>query len=403
MVRATRRCSTSHRASRKDSDAGAIDRRTRELEILNAIAQALNETNDVRSALERTLALVTDLVGLRSGWVWLLDPDTSQFYSAATYRLPPYLQEPVRMSGSWCICTDGLRSGELMSKNVDVIECSRLSPAVQRRATALTAGLRFHASVPLRFQDKPIGVMNVTGPQWRKLTKDELGLLSTIGLQVGAMIERARLAESQARLARAEERTRVARELHDTLLQSLTAIALQLEGASRDPNASQALRERLGRSIESARSSAADARRAIADLRTSHSVDKPLAQALAALARSFMSETGVAVRVVASPEVVLPRQVEAELYRIAQEALTNIRKHARAKSVMLTLRRAKGSVRLAIADDGIGMERARKKGEGHGLRGMSERSALIGGSLALTRRRGGGTTVTVTLPVETRR
>jgi len=357
----------------------------------------------VRSALERTLALVTDLVGLRSGWVWLLDPDTSQFYSAATYRLPPYLQEPVRMSGSWCICTDGLRSGELMSKNVDVIECSRLSPAVQRRATALTAGLRFHASVPLRFQDKPIGVMNVTGPQWRKLTKDELGLLSTIGLQVGAMIERARLAESQARLARAEERTRVARELHDTLLQSLTAIALQLEGASRDPNASQALRERLGRSIESARSSAADARRAIADLRTSHSVDKPLAQALAALARSFMSETGVAVRVVASPEVVLPRQVEAELYRIAQEALTNIRKHARAKSVMLTLRRAKGSVRLAIADDGIGMERARKKGEGHGLRGMSERSALIGGSLALTRRRGGGTTVTVTLPVETRR
>jgi two-component system, NarL family, sensor kinase len=356
----------------------------------------------VRSALERTLALVTDLVGLRSGWVWLLDPDTSQFYSAATYRLPPYLQEPVRMSGSWCICTDGLRSGELMSKNVDVIECSRLSPAVQRRATVLTAGLRFHASVPLRFQDKPIGVMNVTGPQWRRLTKDELGLLSTIGLQVGAMIERARLAESQARLARAEERTRVARELHDTLLQSLTAIALQLEGASRDPNASQELRARLSRSIDSARASAADARRAIADLRTSPSADKPLAQALSALARSFMSETGITVRVVATPEV-LPRQIETELYRIAQEALTNVRKHARAKSVTLTLRRAKDSVRLVIADDGIGMDRAGKKDEGHGVRGMSERAALVGGSLSLARRRGGGTAVTVTLPVEKKR
>jgi len=392
--------STCRQVSRKDNDASAIDRRTRELEILNAIAQALNETNDVRSALERTLALVTDLVGLQSGWVWLLDAETSQFYSAATYRLPPYLQEPVRMSGSWCICTDGLRSGDLMSKNVDVIECSRLSPAVARRATSLTAGLRFHASVPLRFQDKPIGVMNVTGPKWRKLTKGELGLLSTIGLQVGAMIERARLAESQARLARAEERTRVARELHDTLLQSLTAIALQLEGASRDPGAPRALRDRLVKSIESARASAADARRAIADLRTSPSADKPLAQALSALARSFMSETGIAVRVVASPDLILDRQRETELYRIAQEALTNVRKHARAKGVTLTLRRVKNAVRLAIADDGVGMASANRKREGHGVRGMSERASLVGGSLAMARRRGGGTTVTVSLPIE---
>lgn len=354
----------------------------------------------MRSALERTLALVTDLVGLRSGWVWLLDPETSQFYSAASYRLPPYLQEPVRMSGSWCICTDGLATGDLMSKNVDVIECSRLSPAVRRRATALTAGLRFHASVPLRFQEKPLGVMNVTGPQWRKLTKDELGLLSTIALQVGAMIERARLAESQARLARAEERTRVARELHDTLLQSLTAIALQLEGASRDPSAPEQLRARLARSIESARASAADARRAIADLRANPSADKPIAQALAALARSFTSETGVTVRVVSTPDIVFDRRAETELYRIAQEALTNVRKHARAKTVTLTLRRAKGAVRLAIADDGVGMGSDRVNGKGHGLRGMSERAALIGGSLGVAPRRGGGTTVTVTLPVK---
>jgi two-component system, NarL family, sensor kinase len=395
--------STSRRASRKDSDASAIDRRTRELEILNAIAQALNETNDVRSALERTLALVTDLVGLRSGWVWLLDPETSQFYSAASYRLPPYLQEPVRMSGSWCICTDGLRSGELLSKNVDVIECSRLSPAVMQRATALTAGLRFHASVPLRFQDKRLGVMNVTGPQWRKLTKAELALLSTIGLQVGAMIERARLAETQSRLARAEERTRVARELHDTLLQSLAAIALQLEGASRDKATPEALRERLERSIESARASAADARRAIADLRAGPSADKPLAQGLSALARSFMSETGIAVRIVATADLSLDRGAETELYRIAQEALTNVRKHARAKSVTLTLRRAKDTVRLSIADDGVGVARAKRGEAGQGMRGMVERAALVGGSLSVRARRGGGTTVTASLPVGARR
>jgi two-component system sensor histidine kinase UhpB len=244
--------------------------------------------------------------------------------------------------------------------------------------------------------------MNVTGPQWRKLTKNELGLLSTIALQVGAMIERARLSESQARLARAEERTRVARELHDTLLQSLTAIALQLEGASRDRRAPRELRAKLERSIESARASAADARRAIADLRASPSADKPLAHALSALARSFMSETGVAVRVNATSDLVLDRQTETELYRIAQEALTNVGKHARAKSVTLALRRVRNSVRLVIADDGVGMKAAKMGGEGHGLRGMSERTALIGGSLAVASRRGGGTTVTVIVPSDVR-
>jgi len=378
-----------------------MDRRTRELEILNAIAQALNATNDVRAALVGTLALVTDLIGLRSGWVWLLDAETNQFYSAASYRLPPYLQEPVRMSGTWCLCTDGLRSGELMSKNVDVIECTRLSPAVGRRATDLTAGLRYHASVPLRFQDRPLGVMNVTGPSWRKLTKAELGLLSTIALQVGAMIERARLADDEARLARAEERTRLARELHDTLLQSLTAIALQLEGTSKSAGLSDEVRQRLTRTIDGARAAAQDARRAVSDLRSASGSSKPLAQALGSLARAFMSETGVAVSVSAAERVSLQPQAESEIYRIVQEALTNVGRHARAKHVTVSLRRRKGEFSVAVADDGIGMPAPNDTiAAGHGLQGMGERASLLGGRLTVGRRRGGGTTVSATFPLE---
>jgi two-component system NarL family sensor kinase len=376
-----------------------VDRRTRELEILNAIAQALNATNDVRSALERTLSLVTDLIGLHAGWVWLLDAETNQLYNAASYNLPPYLKEPVRMSGTWCLCTDGLRSGESTSKNVDVIECSRLSPAVLARATDMTAGLRFHASVPLRFGKKPLGIMNVTGPKWRKLTKAELGLLSTIGLHVGAMVERARLADDESRLARAEERTRVARELHDTLLQSLTAIALQLEAAASSPDATAGTRERLQKAIDSARAAAAEARRAVADLRAAAPSVKPLAQALRGLARGITSETGVAVDVRVPADVGLTAKAEAELYRIAQEAMTNVGKHARARSASIALRRAKGSLYLTIADDGVGVATVPPAG-GHGLQGMAERAALLGGTFAVSRRRGGGTLVTATVPLQ---
>src|SRR5713226_1886741 len=98
-------------------------RRTRELRILNAIAEALNSAPDVQQALERTLALAADLLGLRTGWVWLLDPDTGQFYSAAAQNLPPYLQEPVRMTGRQCWCIEAFRDGELTPKNIDVMEC----------------------------------------------------------------------------------------------------------------------------------------------------------------------------------------------------------------------------------------------------------------------------------------
>src|SRR6185503_10506446 len=178
----------------------------RELGILYAVAEALNSSPDVRQALERTLALVADLLGLRTGWVWLLDPETDQFYLAAARDLPPYLQEPVRMSGHWCLCTDLFRQGKLTPTNVDMLECSRLRPAVEAQDPALTRGLRYHASIPLAFQGRDLGIMNIAGPAWRRLTGAELRLLAIIAYQAGIAVERARLAEEGARLARAEER-----------------------------------------------------------------------------------------------------------------------------------------------------------------------------------------------------
>src|SRR5437879_12256068 len=93
---------------------------TRDLQILNAIAEALNSAPDVQQALERTLALVAELLGLQTGWVWLLDPETQQFYSAAAQNLPPYLREPVRMTGSPCWCLRLFRQGKLQPTNINI-------------------------------------------------------------------------------------------------------------------------------------------------------------------------------------------------------------------------------------------------------------------------------------------
>ncbi len=376
----------------------------RELGIVNAVAEALNSSPDVRQALERTLSLVADLLGLRTGWVWLMDQRTRRFYAAAERELPPYLQERVRMAGRRrCWCIDDFREGELTPTNIDVIECSRLEPAFRSKSAALAAGLRYHASIPLYFQDKPLGIMNVSGPEWRKLTAEELRLLSTIAFQVGMAIERARLAEDAMGLARAEERARLAREIHDTLAQGLTAIALNIEGAMHrlqtDPDQA---RERLQRALAMARENLEEARRSVLDLRGAAQLEgKPLAEALASLARAFTSDTGIPATVESSNVEGLSLRTESEVFRIAQEALTNVRKHARARRVQIGLRRRGTTLTLAVRDDGRGFTVAdARHGDGQGVVGMRERARLLGGRLQISSAPGKGTRVTARVPAE---
>jgi two-component system NarL family sensor kinase len=244
--------------------------------------------------------------------------------------------------------------------------------------------------------------MNVAGPEWRKLTADELQLLSTIAYQVGIAIERARLAENATQLARAEERTRIAREIHDTLAQGLTAIALNIEGAMHrlDKHPQQA-RQRLERALAMARENLEDARRSVLDLRSAARLEgKPLAEALAGLARSFTSDTGVRVEVHAENVTGLSLRTESELFRIAQETLTNVRKHAHARCVQIALRRRGTTVTLAIQDDGSGFSPRTRHAETHGLIGMRERAKLLGGRLEVSSAPGKGTRVTARVPVE---
>jgi two-component system NarL family sensor kinase len=374
----------------------------RELRILNAIAEALNSAADVQQALERTLALVADLLGLRTGWVWLVDPQSGRFYSAAAQNLPPYLQEPVRMTGSSCYCIDAFRGGSLTPKNIHLIGCSRLGPALAARDVEGTRGLCCHASIPLCFGERPLGIMNITAPEWRELTADELRLLSTIAYQVGIAIDRARLAEATAQAARAEERARIAREIHDTLAQGLTAIGLHLESALTHLETRPDLaRARVERALAASRENLEEARRSVLDLRAAPGEGRGLEESLRALARGFTAETGVRVRtrIALGPSLRLPERVESELHRIAGEALANVGRHARATAVTLSLEPAPGGIRLIVRDNGAGFD-PRAPRSGHGILGMRERARLLGGTLRISSRPGRGTAVAARVPLE---
>src|SRR5919106_2234266 len=175
-----------------------LRRLNHELSVLNAIARELNRSVNLGEALEFPLAQVAELLGLRTGWIWLMNEDSAEPYLAAAHNLPPALSnEPRRMDGSgYCYCLDTYKRGDLEgAANVNVLTCSRLDGLVDG-----TGGLRYHASIPLYAGEKKLGVMNVASPQWRGLSPEDLQILSTISDLPAITVERASLFDRSARL-----------------------------------------------------------------------------------------------------------------------------------------------------------------------------------------------------------
>jgi two-component system NarL family sensor kinase len=386
----------------------AFLRGNRDLAVLYSIAGYLNHTVDVHEALQEVLARVTELLALQTGWVWLLD-EVGEPRLAASLALPPYLADhPERMTG-YCLCLDTFLDGAFEgAANIDVVRCSRLKNA-ERDQDPSSLGLRFHASVPIYAGNIPLGVLNVASEDWRELQPEELQLLHIISDQIGLSVQRARISaehtRAAARLATIEERNRLAREIHDTLAQGLAAITLQLETAdalaeTRPTRAHEAIQ----RALTLARSNLEEARRSVMDLRAAPLQDRTLVAALADLAAEESESTTPITHYTLQPPMhfpVLPARIESGLYRVAQEALGNARKHANAHYIEMTLTADEQQVHLSVQDDGHGFdpELVTQKREGHfGLAGMSERVKLLGGTLCIQSTPGAGTSIDVLIP-----
>ena len=172
----------------------------RDVALFDAIAGALTAT-DVEVALEAALREIVHALDLAAGWIWVVDPETDRFYLAAAHELPPYLREPVQMTGDPCWCMESFVDGDFDSTNVDIIACSRLRRGALEGGAALTGGLQSHASVALRFGTRRLGILNVCPAVPRTLSPRDLRLLSVTGAQIGLAIERGRLAEHDASAA----------------------------------------------------------------------------------------------------------------------------------------------------------------------------------------------------------
>ncbi|MEM7345925.1 MAG: histidine kinase, partial [Chloroflexota bacterium] len=272
-----------------ESNAGKLRQRNRELAILHSIAAALNGEVNLDQALQTALAQVAELFNLHTGWIFLLHEETNAPYLAAAQELPPALAENFcELMEGRCTCLNSYDAGKLDNKDrVNVITCSRLDDLV-----AGTDGLRYHASIPLYAQNKALGVLNVASAEshWWEESAESLHLLYTVGDLLSIAIERTRLFAQSTQLGIVEERNRLAREIHDTLAQRLTAVALKLETADallESEMAATKIRPIVQDALDLTRTNLEDTRRSVLDLRAAPLEGKNLVEALTTLTQDY--------------------------------------------------------------------------------------------------------------------
>lgn len=264
-----------------------------------------------------------------------------------------------------------------------------------------------------------IGVMEIRSRNEGRFGPDEVRTLEATARLLSGGIEASHLlresgekGEALAALMRQtiavqeEERRRVATEIHDGVTQQLVSIWFRVHACQRLLER-EAVEEARGEIMATKRlidETLVDARAAIYNLRPATLDDLGLVAALNELSTRFTAECGVRVGIDAPEEVHLSPHLETTMYRIAQEALANVRKHARARSVMLTLRGTSEGTELCVVDDGQGFDVERflnsRSTTSFGLAGMRERVGSVGGRFTFRSAVGEGTTLRVTVPMD---
>jgi two-component system, NarL family, sensor histidine kinase DevS len=362
----------------------------RQLESLNEIGNALAAELELGTLLGLVARRLKELVDARLVLIALPDGDALKVVAAEGESSYGVVGMELEFGGS--------KAGRVLergrSERVDsVLE----DPEVDQQA-ARRLGVHSALYVPLVARGRGIGVViahDRSGPR-PTFTDDDLRLAETLAARAAVAVELSERVSRDAvrRVVAAQEleRKRLARELHDETGQALTSILLGLKPLEERGADVAAVRELVVSTLQ-------DVRRLAVELRPSALDDFGLVAALERLVDTFGEQTGIAVDMEARlGDARLAGEVETALYRIVQEALTNVVKHAGATHVSVVLTRKGDTVAAVVEDDGQGFDSDTTREEGLGLAGMRERVEIVGGRLRIESAPGSGTTLAAEVP-----
>jgi signal transduction histidine kinase len=382
----------------------------RQLEAVNRIALAADRESEIHDVLFLTLESMLDLLGLEYGWVYLYDPEVHKMHLASWRGVPEAVQPALLQTDGGQPCESqraleaGVLGGEIMVEQCRLLEGRGLQGVAAQ-----------HITIPIEARNIQFGVINLAFPQARELREDEIALLEAIGTKISEVVANAwlriKLREKEAArqllleslvTAQEDERRHLARELHDQAGQGLTSLLIRLK-ALENMCEQDALKTKLTEMQGLVSGTIQEIRDLSYSLRPPALEEFGLGAAIVGLADEIASQTGLRIKVKNRIETKLPLNIEMVLYRIVQEGLTNVVRHAEAEKVVIELEPRENLVYLKLEDDGRGFDPVEVRpedGRRHlGLISMNERAELIGGRLEMYSRVGAGTTIEVRVPL----
>lgn len=381
-----------------------IERRRRAAESLRDTLGALNSNRQLDDILDFITGQTARLLSCDAVAIYRLDKERGFLQAQATQELDLDWLRSISIPL-------GLGPTGKAAQDKEVITLSDSEPVLDRvleteqslREEIGTYVELYHSilSAPLLVQDEVYGTLTLYYQEQRFFTEEDIELAAMVAQQIALALETARLRDQAGQLAVTAERSRLARELHDAVTQTLFSSSLLAEVLPKiwEKNPEEA-RRRLEELRQLNRAALAEMRTLLLELRPASLVDADLSELFRHLADAFAGRARIEsqLEMDVHPEAGkdLNPDVKIALYRIAQEALNNIFKHARAEHMHMRVACQSGLIHLEIEDDGRGFD-PREMGSDHfGLRNMRERAESVGAALEVDTQPGGGTRVTVT-------
>ena len=375
---------------------GQVANRTRELATLNRLAAVVSQSLNLAEVIGNALDESMEITGMTAGQAFILERETQELlliaYRGISDRLAFFTQRlPLGKT------TAGLAAQEGRPVFRRVVDY----PKGKLRDLVWHEGIQLVISIPLLSKGETLGAIDLGAHALHLIGADELALLAAIGHQIGVAVENAQLYEQAQQLATVQERNRLARDLHDSVMQSLYGMSMYSEAAVRQLESGQTsmTASHLREIQRTAQDALREMRLLIFELRPSVLKQEGLTVALRSRLESVEERVGIETTIELDPDIHLSPEAEQQLYRVAQEALNNALKHARANHIAVHLLKENQMITLEISDDGTGFDPSvvHERG-GFGFQGMRERIIRLGGKLAIQSAPGKGTKIRVEVP-----
>jgi nitrate/nitrite-specific signal transduction histidine kinase len=358
-----------------------VEDRTRQLATLNAISAVVSRSLDLEEVLSGALEEILDALPFETGAAYQEDGDRLQRVTHCG------------LSDDACAAFDQFQHMAEARPSLDICPTALLrEPELRERLEA--AGIHLVVTLPLVAKGQRLGLLSFGAAEVRDFSPEEQALLRSIAEQVAVAVENARLYARAEEAAVAEERSRLARDLHDAVTQTLFSTSLIAEALPQIYDANPAEGRRRAEELRQlTRGALAEMRTLLLELRPHALAEARLEDLLRQLADAVIGRARVPVNLQVEGSGRLPAPVQIALYRITQEALNNIVKHASAAKIDIFFERSPQSARLVIQDDGAGFDPAAVRGDHFGLSIMRERAAASGFDLTIASHPGDGTKI----------